>query len=160
MKSSARIFKSALLGFGIVSIVTVGVFADQRKDSKENEGYVTFQKNAVLIPGTKISPPDQKELNNILKKYDKSLYKIETYEKGRVVKTQGTLSDVILRHTKASEFADNAKKHGISGWADQVGLDINEQNDMATPAPKSKHNGNSEELVARVTKILRKYARK
>jgi hypothetical protein len=152
MKTFSGPLKRVVVALGILSIVTLVVFAE---DSK---GHVTFQQNAVLIPGTNISPADQKELNDILRKYDKSLYKIETYEKGRLVKTQGTLSDVILRHTKAAQFAAKSGKSAFSGWALQIGLDINEQ--MPTPPPMPKHSGNSEELVARVTKILSKYARK
>jgi hypothetical protein len=152
MKSSSAPLKCALVALGIVLTITLVGFA------AESKGYVTFQENAVLIPGTDISPADQKDLNNILKKYDKSLYKIETYEKGRLVKTQGSLSDVILKDTKASQFTTSAKKHAITGWSLQIGLDVNQH--MPTPPARSNGSGSSEELVARVTKILSKYARK
>ena len=75
---------------------------------------VTIEKDVILIhPGTKLSKPDQKELNRILARYDKSLYKIETYKKGQVIMTQGELSDMLIDKTIASEAA-SAKASGGS----------------------------------------------
>jgi hypothetical protein len=75
---------------------------------------VTIEKDVILIhPGTKLAKPDQKELNRILARYDKSLYKIETYKKGQVIMTQGELSDMLIDKTIASEAA-NAKASGGS----------------------------------------------
>src|SRR5262245_24058610 len=51
-------------------------------------------RSAVLIyPATQISSHDQKALDAILKEFNKSLYRIETYDRGRLVNTQGSLDE-------------------------------------------------------------------
>ena len=81
---------------------------------------VTIENDRILIhSGTKLSKPDQKALNQILAKYDKSLYKIETYKNGHVIRTQGQLSDMLIDKTIASEAAD-AKASGNSNRTLQI----------------------------------------
>src|SRR5437868_11772533 len=73
----------------------------------------------VVHPGTKLSKDDAKALNEVLKKYDKSLYKIEVYNDGKVTKTLGSLSDMQIDQKVSAELAD-AMKNGESERAVQV----------------------------------------
>ncbi len=72
---------------------------------KERSGVTMDETHIVVHPITKISTEDTKAINNILKKYDKSLYKLATYKDGKLKKTQGTLSDVYLDQAIASELS-------------------------------------------------------
>jgi hypothetical protein len=81
---------------------------------------VTIENEVILLhPGTRLTKPDQKALNQILARYDKSLYKVETYKKGNVTRTQGELSDMLIDKTLAAEAAD-AKAKGYSNRTLQI----------------------------------------
>ena len=89
---------------------------EERKPSKT----VTIEDDVIYLhPGTRLTKPDQKELNRILARYDKSLYKIETYKKGEVKRTQGELSDMLINKRLAAEATD-AKSRGYSNRTLQI----------------------------------------
>jgi hypothetical protein len=89
---------------------------EERKPSKT----VTIEDDVIYLhPGTRLTKPDQKELNRILARYDKSLYKIETYKKGEVKRTQGELNDMLINRRLAAEAAD-AKAKGYSNRTLQI----------------------------------------
>lgn len=79
-------------------------------------------KDGIILPGTAISKEDEKAINKILKQYDKSLYRIDKYEKGQLKKTKGTLSDVVIGQKLVSEVAENAKKRGFTQYAIRIGV--------------------------------------
>jgi hypothetical protein len=75
---------------------------------------ITIKDDVILLhPGTTLSKPDRKKLNEILSKFDKSLYKIEHYKDGKVTRTLGQLSDALIDKTIAAE-ATEAKAGGNS----------------------------------------------
>ena len=75
------------------------------------KGTVVIKDDVILIhPGTKLTEADRKDLNDTLSSYDKSLYKIETYKGGRLTRTMGQLSDVLVDQALVSEAADAAAK--------------------------------------------------
>jgi hypothetical protein len=83
-------------------------------------GKVEIKDNYILIhPGAKLSKADAAALNSVLKKYDKSLYKIEVYQKGKVVKTVGSLSDMRIDQKTAADLTE-AKTKGLSERAIQL----------------------------------------
>jgi len=81
-----------------------------------------IEKSGIILPGTEISREDQKAMNKILKEYDKSLYRINTYEKGQLKRIQGTLSDVIIGKKLVSEIATKARKKGFTQYAIRIGV--------------------------------------
>jgi hypothetical protein len=88
--------------------------------AEEKAGKVEIKDKFILVhPGTKLSKADAKALNDVLKKYNKSLSKIETYKDGKVTRTQGTLSDMYLDQTTVAELAQ-AKSSGQSERAIQL----------------------------------------
>ncbi len=109
MKTLTEVFKYVVLGVGITALLTIPMFA------QKPEGKVTFTKTRIEIhPGLKLLPSDEKALNDVLKKYDKTLYKIESYENGAVVKTKGELSDVTIDKKLASEVAHAKKTRALT----------------------------------------------
>jgi hypothetical protein len=113
---------------------------------------ITVQFKRVLMPVTELSPADAKALDEILKNYDKSLYKIVTFENG-VKKTgseNGTLEDKYICEKAA--IVDAARLSKASGVAIQVaGLGCN-------PAcSKANIVENNDKLVAEVESLLEKY---
>ena len=89
----------------------------------------------IVFPGTTMSTADAEAMNKILNQYDKTLFRIDTYENGKRTKTRGTLTDVITDKRLTSELATGVKE-GFSQYAFRVrGFDTNP---TLTPTPKSK----------------------
>jgi hypothetical protein len=192
MKAPSR----AVTVFGLavaIAFVTAAALSgrekeSQAKTSQEKSSNVVIDNNSIIIPGTKMSRADQEAMNKILRKYDKALYKIETYENGELKGTKGTLTDVVTDKQLASEIAENVKKKGFAQYAVQVigqpgasshptsvptpsppvgpsvsptgGTGSNPQ--LVTPPPirGARAEKESEELLQRLKPILEKYSQK
>jgi hypothetical protein len=89
----------------------------------------------ILIPGTEISKTDAEAMNNILKKYDKDVYKLRTYKDASLTKTEGKLKDLVLDRELMSTMAANVKKAGFTQFAVQLGIGTNPQRVALGPAP-------------------------
>jgi hypothetical protein len=97
---------------------------------------VTIQQSGILIrPGTKLSEGDQEAMNKILKSYDKSLYKIQTYENGQLKKTQGKLSSIYIDKATASEAARAMTEQGSTQYVIQIGFLNKTHQPSPTPPP-------------------------
>jgi hypothetical protein len=138
---------------------------------------VTIEKDRILIPGTNISESDQRAVNAILAKYDKSLYKLKGYVNGKPGRPEGTLKDAAIDKATAKRAASHAKDPHFSGWTLQIGATANQDiarkpgstaNQDWTTKPGSTANQDwttkagsaaNQELVKRLTPILRKYSK-
>jgi hypothetical protein len=129
--------------FGFVSTFGPRLFAED-KDCK-----ISVQFKRVVMPVTKLSDEDKTALDGILKKYDKSLYKIVSFEKGVQVtgSEKGSLQDKYIY--EEAEIMKAAEDSGDSGEGIQIG------GEKCTPHCKDQlHN---DDLVAAVEKLLAKY---
>jgi hypothetical protein len=150
MKAARETFRVVTFAFGIVTIVTIPLLGCEKNRT------VTFEPYGIVMhPGTKISMPDEEKLNEILKKYDDRLYRIETYEKGNLIKTQGQLKDkeledVYIDQELISEVA-NAKAAGLSTKAACI-------SSVDKKAPL-RHLGREKELIQELKPILQKYTK-
>jgi hypothetical protein len=89
-----------MLAGGIALVLTGPAFA------QEKGGKVTIEENGIILhPGTQLSKTDAQAFNEVLKKYDKSLYKIDVYKNGQKKKSLGQLSDVCLDQAVVAEAA-------------------------------------------------------
>jgi hypothetical protein len=171
----------------VASIIILSCVGQKTQSSSRSK--VTIQENGILIrPGTKLSESDDKAMNDILKNYDKSLYKIQTYEKGQLKRTQGSLRNVFIDKATASAAAKAMVETGSTQYVIQIGfLDKTHQSPTppvpprreavgATdkthvqgtptppelgPTPDKTHQVDwrkSEELVKRLRPILEKYS--
>jgi hypothetical protein len=128
-----------------------------------------FQDNGagIVIPGTEISNEDGEAMNAILKKYDKEIYKLRTYENARLTKTKGSLQDLVLDRELLSAMAVNVKKAGFTHFAVQLGICNYAHRPLGpstTPVGSgvgpAQHIRASKELVSELKSILDKYRRK
>src|SRR5436190_9352038 len=72
-----------------------------------------------ILPGTTMSTTDAEAMNEILNQYDKTLFRIDTYEKGKRKKTRGTLTDLITDKRLASELTAGVNE-GFSQYAIRI----------------------------------------
>ena len=106
-----------------------------------------------IYPGTKISGDDQKALNAVLKHFDKSLYKIKTYDSGKLVKTRGGLADARIDQKLFAEIS-KASQNGFSDITIQIlgALTSPSKNPLPPPPPPS-----TKEFLE-IKQILQKYS--
>jgi hypothetical protein len=154
MKRLRRSLGVVLLGVGSALILAVPAFAQQKGEQ------VTITESRVEIrPGTKISESDQKALNEVLKKYDKSLYKIETLKDGKVTgQAQGKLEDKHIDVTLAAEVKQ-AKAAGASVQMEQV-VDHPTSQPTVKTVKIAVEETKSKELIQALKPILEKYSKK
>lgn len=157
-------------------------------DASDTKHNVVIRKSMILIPGTEISKADHAEMNKILNKYDKALYRVATYENGQLKTTKGKLSDLLMDRSLASQIARNVKKTGFSMDAMQIGVPLLKPDSLssafqnvstaseATPTPtpvsdrepeaegtaptplKSQNIYRSIQLVSELAPILKEYS--
>jgi hypothetical protein len=147
MKTSLKIRKYLLTALGIggcaiiVSCIT---------NSGRPKGKVEITANGILIhPTIHLSAADQKNLDDTLKNFGKSLYKIVTLKKGRVTQVRGRLADAKIDATLKSEVAE-AQKAGADDHTEQFVH-------VSGVAVRREVNDEANELIKRIQPILEKY---
>jgi hypothetical protein len=133
---TTRFVKLKFIAVAAVCLACLGTFPAFSQDIGDP---VTIEKDRILIPGTNISESDQRAVNAILAKYDKSLYKLKGYVKGKAGKPQGTLNDASIDKATAARAAKHAKDPNFSGWTLQIGSTTN-QNTAAKPGSTTNQN--------------------
>ena len=120
--------------------------------AEEKPGNVIIKEDSIVLPGTELSKADYQAMNKILKKYDKSLYLIKSYENGRLMKTRGKLTDVVTDKELASEMATNVKKKGFTYVAVQVpgGSAANPQQVTPSGSPVGGSGTNPQKVETRI----------
>jgi hypothetical protein len=140
---------------GVIIALIVGACAITQKHGPGVSIHETFVE---IYPGTKISSADQKALDAVLKQFSKSLYKIRTYDGGKLVKTQGSLEEARIDQTLVAD-AINASQKGVSVSTLQVCAQWKQQGPPFSPISGSPTEIEvSKRLVSRVTPILQKYS--
>jgi len=149
MKSLPGTCKAAVVIIGLLGCAVILSCANHQNGSS-TKGNVEITENGIVIhPTITLSPAKTQALNDVLKHFSKSLYKIEKLEKGQTSLTRGSLSDAFMTAALKSEVA-NAKTHGASDWTYQ----------FVTPNPTARNWGatsSSKKLIQKVTPILEKY---
>jgi hypothetical protein len=110
--------------------------ATEKKVLAARDNNVVMTKKEIVLPGTTVSKADGEAMNKILNHYDKTLFRIDTYENGKRTKTLGTLTDLITNKRLASDLTA-AVKNGFSQYAIRVlGFD---DHPTISPTPKAIH---------------------
>jgi hypothetical protein len=68
-------------------------------------------------PGSDAGKHGCATINHILAQYDKSLYRIQTFKKGKLVSEKGTLSPTWMPEGLIAQVAREAKEQGFTGCA-------------------------------------------
>ena len=139
-----------------ISLIVVACTITQ----KHGPGVSIHETSVQIYPGTKISADDQKALDAVLKQFSKSLYKIRTYDRGKLVKTQGSLEDTRIDQTLVAD-AIIASQKGVSVSTLQICRFAQWRQQSPSPSPVSGSPTELEvckRLVSRVTPILQKYS--
>jgi hypothetical protein len=134
MKSLSMMLKFVVTGIGVALFVVVcTAYAKSKSGVEMGENY------AIIYPQAQWSGNNCDELNRVLSKYDKSLYKIQTYKEGKLVKTQGKLEESVMRRGLVSEVTRTAQEMKFTGCAIEAG-----RSNLPTRAMTKKARGEEE----------------
>ena len=118
-----------------------------KESSNTNEGWI--DKGIVVHPTIKLSAKEEKSLTDKLKKFDKSLYKLEKLDNGKVTATWGEMQ---LCDRLTAEMEDSKTK----------GMSVHQTNFVPTGGVAGAANQNvlkkdAKNLIKAITPILNKY---
>ena len=156
MQTSTVVKKHAVPTYVVLGVIIALIVAACAITPKLGPGVSIQEPFVEIYPGTKISSADQKALDAVLKQFSTSIYKIRTYDRGKLVKTQGSLEEAQIDQTLVAG-AIIASQKGISVSALQICRYA--QWKMQSPIrPGPTELEVSQRLVSRVTPILQKYS--
>jgi hypothetical protein len=135
----------------IVSLISAISLSIANRGFAEDKGTggVTITKNDIIMhAGTKLSKDDEKALNDVLKKYDKTLYRVEKLQNGKLKKSIGELK---IEGQVASEL-DKAK---ITGSTDSTVTFVTGSNPSVQAV-----RPDAQRLIQELKPIVEKYSKR
>lgn len=160
MQTSTVVKKHPVPTYVVLGVIIALIVVACAITQKHGPGVSIHETFVEIYPGTKISSADQKALDAVLKQFSKSLYKIRTYDRGKLVKTQGSLEEARINQTLVAD-AIIASQKGVSVSTLQISryAQWKQQSPMSPIIPGSPTELEvSKRLVSRVTPILQKYS--
>jgi hypothetical protein len=100
---------------------------------------IIFDQAGIYIPGVALSEQEHSAMDRVLARYDKLLYRIETYRNGELVKSVGALPDRFI--VEADKIRRNARSRRLNGTALQVGFIQGSRHGSPTPEPAGSGRG-------------------
>jgi hypothetical protein len=154
--------KYVVICSGIVGFVLVFAFGQQSalaaRKAKSKRKVEIRHDMIVMHPTVKLSPADEKAMDDVLKKHAKQLYKIDTVENGKVT-TNGSLKETTLTAAVKAEAPTQARG-GKSHRTAQVicPAPCNQQNiPPFSTIFKSTSLAERQKLIQELKPILEKY---
>ena len=171
-----------ILMAAVTTIVVMWIVVACRTTQNYNVKKAVIENDAIVLNAVTLSQSDEAAMNQILKQYDKSLYRVETYDKAHRTMTRGSLDKMWIENEVASKAVERAKQEGFSQYAVQItgvghhptpapGAMSGVGHGPPSPSPSATVNGvphradqqsrakNSDEFLQRLKPILEKYAR-
>lgn len=160
METSTVVKKHPVPTYVVLGVIIALIVVACAITPKLGPGVSIHETFVEIYPGTKISSADQKALDAVLKQFSKSLYKIGTYDRGKLVKTQGSLEEARIDETLVAG-AIIASQKGVSVSTLQICRFAQWKQQGPPISPVSGSPTELEvykRLVSRVTPILQKYS--
>lgn len=152
MQTSTVVKKRPVPMYVVLGVIIALIVAACAITQNLGPGVSVHEAFVEIYPGTNISSADQKALDAVLKQFSKSLYKIRTYDRGKLVKTQGSLEEDRIDQTLVAG-AIIASQKGVSVSTLQICRYAQwKMQSPIRPGPTELV------LVSRVTPILQKYS--
>jgi len=129
MKSLPRTFKYLLVAVALLAIAACATLMQNK------QGVELGEYGAVIRPEAKVSASDWDAINSVLKKYRKSLYKIQTFKNGSLTETRGALDEKYIREGLVSEVAKAAQTTQFTGSAIQLSFTSSTKQPSPPPPP-------------------------
>jgi hypothetical protein len=129
MKSCPRTFKYLLVAVALLAIAACATLTQNK------QGVELGEYGAVIPPEAKVSASDWDAINSVLKKYRRSLYKIQTFKNGNLAGTRGALDEKYMRQGLVSEVAKAAQITQFTGSAIQIAFTSSTKRPPSPPPP-------------------------
>jgi hypothetical protein len=111
--------KTRVISISVTALCLIALWACVT--TQHNSKVVVEDDRGIVILPTEFSQADQNAMNEILARYDKSLYKIETHVDGQLQKRRGTLRDIYTDKKLADSIAEKSMQKGFTRSAVRVG---------------------------------------
>jgi len=166
MKTPSGTFKYLLVAVALLAIAACATLTQGEKAVELGEY------GAVIRPEAKVSASDWDAINSVLKKYRKSLYKIQTFKNGSLTETRGALDEKYIREGLVSEVAKAAQTTQFTGSAIQLAFTSSTKQPSPPPPPPVSYTSSTKvkqplpppdqlkqakELMERLRPILERY---
>jgi len=109
-----------ILMAAVTTIVVMWIVVACRTTQNYNVKKAVIENDAIVLNAVTLSQSDEAAMNQILKQYDKSLYRVETYDKAHRTMTRGSLDKMWIENEVASKAVERAKQEGFSQYAVQI----------------------------------------
>jgi len=156
MKTLIRTNKYILLVLGLIACAVI-ISCALNPTADARTGKVDISDDVIVLhAAVQLSAADERAMTAVLKKYSKSLYRIDRVEKGAETKTLGTLE--MGKLTAAAKAAVTSE--GQNGWIHYCGqLTCPKPCNENTPPIKvnTATQAEKEKLIAHIKPILEKY---
>jgi hypothetical protein len=154
-------------GYNIILFITAALLTEMTSGCERNNatgshtsavtpalGGVTITKDLFIIhPGTRLRETDEQALYDVLKKYDKKLYRIEKTEHGKVTKSIGEFR---INSRLQSELASV----GVTVCTDSTDMCDVGSYDSASEELTFTEIEHAKKLLAEIHPVLEKYTRR
>jgi hypothetical protein len=130
MKTPSGTLNYLLVAVAVISIAACATLVHSNKGGLEIGEY-----GAVITPAANLSGRDGIALNSVLKNYRTSLYKIQTFKNGKLIRTRGALDEKYMRAGLISEVGKAAETAQFNGCAIQVGFTSSTRPRQPPPPP-------------------------
>lgn len=150
MKTLFGTNKYVLIALGVMGFVVL-IACAQNGMARNHKGKVEITKDVIVLhPAVQLAAADEKAMNDVLKRYNKNLYKIDTVENGKVTKTEGSL--------KMTSMTAAVKAEGATA---PVGV-THKSHQTICPAPCNEQRvpnlaNQKQKLIQELQPILAKY---
>ena len=103
-----------------------------------------------IHPVIKLTPLEEQKLDGVLRNYDKNLYRITTWENGKVVKVRGHGSITDRQKAEETEAAKNGRSHhGLNSVCPDA--------PSCTSQSSQNLTANEKQFLKKLGELLRKY---
>jgi hypothetical protein len=155
MKNLPRTIKYLLVIVALIAIVACAALVQSKKGGVKIDEY-----GVEITPEAKVSANDWNTINSILKKYRKSLYRIQTFKNGNLTGTRGALDEKYMRGGLVSEVAKAAEATQFNGSAIQLAFTSSTKRQPPPPPPPPTELEQAKKLMAEpeLRTILERYS--
>jgi hypothetical protein len=115
MKTLLRTNKYTVIILGTVGCILIFACTQPVKPSRTTSKVEIRKDRIVIHPVIKLTPVDEKKMDDVLRNYDKKLYRVSTWKNGEMIRVRGHGSLTARQKAEAAE----AQRQALSIESDQ-----------------------------------------
>jgi hypothetical protein len=138
--------------FGLLALALLFVAACTCVTIKS--GLIRCEHYVAILPEANISAKDCADIRSVLKRFDKHLYRIQSFKNGKLVGSVGMLDGECMREGLVAEVAKQAKETRFTGCALQAGVKGTSSTNKGTSSTKGMPSSTCRNLIDKGTDLV------